>query len=100
MTDDNLPRLHHTERTGPVARLRGELARLDGPLSVSNCLVPVKAYDVGDSEFDPNPRASDLGYLDITLDTEFSNGEFVMFDYTGQIRADPDDVINNLESWA
>lgn len=38
------------------------MAELEG--SASSKLVPMEAYDIGDTDARPNPRASDLGYVE------------------------------------
>lgn len=67
---------------------------------------PVKAYDVGgDEDIYPNPRASDLGYVegaDVSVARNL-NGDHVMYDGafdSAFIRCDRETFITNVEGWA
>jgi hypothetical protein len=60
---NNLPKVHPIEKAdGAARRLEILLRTLDGPMSVSNALVPREANDIGDVDERPNPRACHLGY--------------------------------------
>lgn len=108
---DDLPRLHYSEREGSaVERLEATLRMLDGPMSVSNALVPYEAYDVGDNDVRPNPRAEDLGYVsgyELAVETDHKSGRVIMSDppnwaLAGEsyIHAAQADVIEDITEWA
>lgn len=71
--DDNLPRLHESERTmAAVEKMRETLNALDGsPMAVSNALVPLEASDVGDVPIDANPRGRALADSDMDCDNGY-----------------------------
>lgn len=74
-------------------------------MSVSNKLVPLEAYDVGDGNVRANPRACDLGYTEgADADMRELKTEFVMFDSdlgaTYTIHADKDSVVEDVSNWA
>lgn len=112
---DDLPRLHESE-TGPVHRLRRELALLDGPMSPSNALVPLEAHDVGDVPIDANPRARDLADADMDCDNGYveyggcvveyddESGRYIMSDppNAGEMymHADGGSFIGDISEWA
>jgi len=107
--DDHLPRVHDLERAdGAAERLEVMLRELDGPMSVSNALVPFEAYDIGDTDERPNPRASDLGYPEgYECAVEREGGRVVMSDAPNwalagetHMHADEDDFIDDITEWA
>lgn len=108
MDDDNLPKVHESEEGSAVDQLRGVLNRLDGPMSVSNALVPLEANDVGEVDVRANPRACDLGYVEgYECAVEHESGRVVMSDAPNwalagdtYMHADEDDFIDDITDWA
>lgn len=109
--DDNLPKLHDLEKNdSAVKRLEAHLRALDGPMSVSNALVPFEAYDVGDTDVRANPRAGDLGYpegYECAVELDDESGRVIMSDppnwaLAGEtyIHAAKEDFIDDLTEWA
>lgn len=94
-------------RSGAAERLERELRRLDGPMSVSNALIPKSAGDIGDVDIEANPRASDLGYPEgYECGVTEEAGRVILFDgpnwsLAGEtyINADEDDFIEDLSEW-
>lgn len=113
--ENHLPTLHESEE-GAVYRLRSTLNKLDGAMSVSNALIPMEAYDVGDVPIDANPSPRDLADADIEADTgqpvahcsvERTDGRVIMGDgpnavLSGEahINAAESDVIDDVTNWA
>lgn len=108
--DDYLPRVHKSEREpSAVDRLEAALRRLDGPMSLSNAVVPLEANDVG-GDVRANPRASDLGYpegYELAVEQDPESGRVIFSDPPNwalagdvYIHADPEDVIEDITQYA
>lgn len=106
---DNLPapRRHYED----MNRLEEQLRRLDGPLSVSNKVVPLEASDIGDVDERPNPRAKDLEYPEGAGEVQhthdgtaemhfFFDGPNIHLAGDTFVGAGEDIFINNLKEWA
>jgi len=105
MTDD-LPKLHKSE-TGAAYQLRDILNKLDGPMAVSNALIPMSAHDIGDELLPANPSPRDLGYAEGYCTVEKERGRVIMCDgptavLSGEtyINAAEGDVIDDITNWA
>ena len=70
--------------------------------------VPVKAYDIGEASVRPNPRATDLDYVEgaeVSIANNFA-GVHIMYDETieqasdAKVECDPDTFIEDVRSWA
>lgn len=67
--------------------------------------VPVKAYDIGEASVRPNPRATDLGYVEgaeVSIANNFA-GVHIMYDEgdgAAKIECDPDTFIADVRAWA
>lgn len=83
-----------------VRRLKDTLEELEGG-GVSEMMTPLKAFDVGDVDERPNPRASDIGYVeggDCAVARNLG-GEHVLYDEengNAYVRADDDAFIGDV----
>lgn len=104
--EGHLPKLHVRE-TGAAYKLRDTLNKLDGPMAVSNALIPMSAHDIGDVSHDPNPSPRDLGHAEGYCTVEHERGRVIMCDgptavLSGEtyINAAEGDVIDDVTNWA
>lgn len=104
--EGHLPKLHESE-TGAAYQLRDILNKLDGPMAVSNALIPMSAHDIGDVSIDPNPSPRDLGQPEAYCTVEHERERVIMCDgptavLSGEtyINAAEGDFIEDISNWA